>query len=342
MIDDFGHRPQAPPETLDPRIAAYLGSGGSTGLTVELNERAWSRWSLRPRMLRDVSQIDPFVTVLGHRFAHPVLVAPMSGLSWLHHDGEVGCAAAARAADAGFCLTSGSAREVADVAAVSGPYLQQLYLWPDRERMKPFVQAAVAAGALGFLLTVDSPPQAAFHGFRNRVRGLPAVRSPNFDGGGPPPGSPADTGPQDIGWLRTFSGLPVLVKGILRADDASIAVEAGAAGIAVSNHGGRQIDGSITTAEALPEIVRAVAGRAQVLVDGGIRQAEDVIRALALGADAVLVGRPVAWALARGGPPAVQQLLTDLANGVLAQLALCGANSTSELTPDLVRWRSWG
>lgn len=341
MTDPFGYRPPGPPPDLDPKVAAYLAGGGTTGATVELNERAWSRWSLRPHMLRDVTSVDPSITLLGHRFGSPFLVAPMSGLSWLHPDGELACAAGADDAGVGFCLTSGSSRTLAEIGAVTGPYLQQIYCWPERERMKPFVDAAVAAGAIGFLLTVDSPPQAAVNGFRGRVLGLPPVVSPNFAGGRPPPGSPADTGPDDIGWLGRFSGLPVLVKGILRGDDAALAIEAGAAGIAVSNHGGRQLDGSITTAEALPEVVAAVAGRGAVLVDGGIRAPEDVLRALALGADAVLIGRPVGWALATGGRAAVRDLLAGWAAGVVAQLALCGAASIADLTPDLVRWRDW-
>jgi 4-hydroxymandelate oxidase len=333
---------EPPPDHLDPTVAAYVASGGATNLTVDLNERAWSHWSIRPRMLRDVSVVDPGVTLLGRRLPHPVLVAPMSGLSWLDAGGETACATGASAAGAAFCLTSGSARTLAEVGTASGPFLQQIYLWEDRDKMRPFVEAAVAAGALGFLLTVDSPPQAARYGFRGRVVGLPTVDSPNFEGGRPPPGSPADTGPADIGWLAKLSGRPVLVKGILRGDDAAVAMDAGAAGIVVSNHGGRQIDGSVTTAEALPEVVEAVAGRGAVLADGGIRQGEDVVRALALGADAVLVGRPVAWALARSGAGGVQSLLTALVGDVVAQMALCGAATTADLTPDLVRWRSWG
>jgi 4-hydroxymandelate oxidase len=332
---------EPPPDHLDPTVAEYVASGGATNLTVELNERAWRRWSLRPRVLRDVSVVDPGVTLFGRRLPHPILVAPMSGLSWLDAGAETACATGASAAGATFCLTSGSARTLAEVGEASGPFLQQIYLWDERERMEPFVEAAVAAGAMGFLLTVDSPPQAARYGFRGRVIGLPAVDSPNFDGGRPPAGSPADLGPADIAWLTGLSGLPVLVKGILRGDDAEIAMEAGAAGIAVSNHGGRGIDGSVTTAEALPEVVDAVAGRGVVLVDGGIRQGEDVVRALALGADAVLVGRPVAWALARAGAGGVQSLLTALAADVVAQMALCGAATTADLTPDLVRWRTW-
>ncbi len=334
--------PPEVPDDLDPVVAAYVRSGGDTGLTVELNQQAWSRWSIRPRMLRDVSALDPGVTVLGRRLAHPVLVAPMSGLSLLHAGGETECARGAAAAGAGFCLTSGSSRTIAEVAAVSGPFLQQVYLWPERDRMLPFVEAVVAAGALGFLLTVDSPPQAARYGFRRRVTGMRAVTSPNFAGGGPPPGSPADTGPEDIRWLTEVSGLPVVVKGVLRGDDAEVAMDAGAAGIAVSNHGGRGIDGSVTTAEALPEVAEAVAGRGLVLADGGIRQGEDVVRALALGADAVLVGRPVAWALARSGADGVTALLAALADDVVAQMALCGAATVADLTPDLVRWRDWG
>jgi isopentenyl diphosphate isomerase/L-lactate dehydrogenase-like FMN-dependent dehydrogenase len=129
--------PPEVPDDLDPVVAAYVRSGGDTGLTVELNQQAWSRWSIRPRMLRDVSELDPGVTVLGRRLAHPVLVAPMSGLSLVHAGGETECARGAAAARAGFCLTPGSSKTVAEVAAVSGPFLQQVYLWPERDRMLP-------------------------------------------------------------------------------------------------------------------------------------------------------------------------------------------------------------
>ncbi len=329
------------PESVPAGVAHYIDSGGDTGLTVALNEAAWKRWSLQPRVLQDVSSIDTTVDLLGTRMNSPILVAPMSGLGSVHPGGESECARGASAAGVTFCLTSGSSQDVETVGRAAGPFLQQIYLWPDRELIRPFLERVAAAGAIGLLLTVDSPPQAAFYGFRSRVTGLGPVRSPHFPDGDPPPGSPADLTFADIGWLREASGLPVLVKGVLHPDDASTAVEAGAAGVVVSNHGGRQMDGGLTTAEALPEIAAAVGGRAPVLVDGGLRSGEDVVRALALGADAVLIGRPVAWALGHGGASAVTALLTGLQQAMLAQLALCGVDSVRDVPRDLVRWRQW-
>lgn len=330
------------PDTLGPGVAHYFRAGGDTGSTVALNAAAWQRWSLVPFVLRDVSTVDPSADLLGQTMASPILVAPMSGLNNVHPEAEVELARGATTARVTFCLTSGSSRTVEEVAGAAGPYLQQLYVWDDRERVLPFVDRAVTAGARAFVLTVDSPPQAAFYGFRARVFGLTPVDSPHFADGRPPSGSPANLVASDIAWLAERSGVPVLVKGVLHPDDAVAAVDAGAAGIIVSNHGGRQIDGSITTAEALPDIAEAVAQRVPVLVDGGVRQAEDVVRALALGATAVLLGRPLAWALGHGGADAVAAALSRLQYGVVAQLALCGVTAASDVPRDLVRWRSWG
>lgn len=330
------------PEFVPAAVAEYFEGGGDTGQTVRLNEAAWKRWSLQPRVFRDVSVIDTAVNLFGIQMYNPILVAPMASLSKLHIDGEVECATGARAAGVTMCLTSGSAQEVEAVGRAGGAFLQQLYLWPDRERIRPFLERAAAAGAVGFVLTVDSPPQAAHYGFRGRVAGLPRVHSPHFPDGVPPSGSPADLSCEDIGWLRRVGGLPVIVKGVQHPDDAVAAVQAGAAGVVVSNHGGRQSDGCLTTAEALPEVAAAVGGRVPVLVDGGIRSGEDIVRALALGANAVLIGRPVARALAGGGAVAVTHLLTELQQAMYAQLALCGVRSVRDVSRDLVRWRQWG
>lgn len=330
------------PESVPAVVAEYFEGGGDNGLTVRLNEDAWKRWSLQPRVFRDVSVIDTAVNLFGIQMSSPMLVAPMASLSNLHVGGEAECAEGARAAGVTMCLTSGSAQEVEAVGHAGGAFLQQLYLWRDRNRIRPFLDRAAAAGAVAFVLTVDSPPQAALYGFRSWVTGLPPVHSPHFEGGVPPSGSPADLTCEDISWLRKVGGLPVVVKGVQHPDDAVAAVQAGAAGVVVSNHGGRQSDGGLTTAEVLPEVVAALGGRAPVLVDGGIRSGEDIVRGLALGASAVLIGRPVARALARGGAASVTHLLTELQQAMGAQLALCGVRSVRDVSRDLVRWRQWG
>lgn len=333
------------PADLPPDVRAvaddYLEAGGTTGLTVRLNEQAWQRWMLRPRMLRDVSRLDSRVEIFGLRCDVPLVLAPWSGQHLFDADAEVATARAARRAGVGYCLSSGSSRSVEDVGDAAGAFLFQLYLPEQRADILPVVERAKAAGACGLMITVDQPPQANRSGFRGRIRGLPPVHSPHFPGGNPVPNTPADLTPADIGWLAERSGLPVLVKGIVRDDDADAAVRAGAAGIVVSNHGGRQLDGGIPTALALPDVVAAVQGRVPVLVDGGIRSGEDVVRALALGAQGVLIGRPVARALRDGGAQAVVELLGALTHEIRAQLANCGLSSPSQAAPDLVRWRDW-
>lgn len=319
----------------------YLEAGGSTGLTVRLNERAWQRWMLRPRTLRDVSQLDSSVELFGMRCEVPLLIAPWSGQYLFDAEAEVATASAARRSGVGYCLSSGSSRSVEEVGEAAGPFLFQIYLPQRRTDILPVIDRAKAAGACGLVITVDQPPQANRSGFRGRIRGLPPVYSPHFPGGNPVPNTPADLTPADLGWLAERSGLPVLVKGVVRDDDADAAVRAGAAGIVVSNHGGRQLDGGIPTALALPDVVAGVQGRVPVLVDGGIRSGEDVVRALALGAQAVLIGRPIARALRDGGGQAVADLLATLTYEIRAQLANCGLSTASAAVPDLVRWRDW-
>ena len=333
------------PADLSPGVRAaadeYLEAGGTTGLTVRLNERAWQRWMLRPRMLRDVSRLDSSVMLFGIQCDVPLLIAPWSGQHLFDAEAELATARAARRSGVGYCLSSGSSRPVEEVGEAAGAFLFQLYLPEQRADILPVVARAKAAGARGLVITVDQPPQANRSGFRGRIRGLPPVNSPHFPGGNPVPNTPADLTPADIGWLAERSGLPVLVKGIVRDDDADAVVRAGAAGIVVSNHGGRQLDGGLPTALALPDVVAGVKGRVPVLVDGGVRSAEDVVRALALGAQGVLIGRPVARALRDGGSQAVVDLLGTLTHEIRAQLANCGLSSASAAAPDLVRWRDW-
>ena len=326
---------------LDPRIVDYIDAGAGSGSTVADNVAAWNRWKIRPHVLRDVSEIDSTTTLFGIELAAPVFAAPWAGHSLVHTEGEVATARGLRAAGVGFGVSSGASAPIAHIGAASGAFLQQLYLPEERDLVRGFVERSVAAGAAAILLTVDHPAVGNGFGFRAGLAGLPHRPSPNFDGVEPHRlGTARTLGPADIAWLAEAAGVPVLVKGVLRGDDARVALDAGAAGIVVSNHGGRQLDGSITTAEALPEVVAAVAGRAPVLVDGGIRRGEDVVRALALGASGVLVGRPFAWALASGGSAAVETLATELVTGTRIALAMVGASRAADLTPDLVKWEA--
>lgn len=316
-------------------VLDYLRGITGPGSTTALNEQAWASWLIQPRMFRDVTVLDTSVTVAGHALPSPVLLAPWARHGLVHPEGELASARAARAAGAGFALSSGSSLPIEDVAEVSGPYLQQLYLLPERELVKPFLERAVAAGAWAIAVTVDAPTVATPHGFRSGIAGtdltgaawnsnFPDVPASSF-------GSAADLSAADLGWVADFTGLPVLAKGILHPEDAAIAIEAGAAGVVVSNHGGRQLRGGVPTALLLPEIVAAVAGRGTVLVDGGVRSGEDVLRALALGADAALVGAPAALALAAEGEVGLTSLLTEYVTGFERALALAGAASPAQL-----------
>jgi len=326
---------------LDPRIVAYIDAGAGSGSTVADNVSAWNRWKIRPHVLRDVSAVDASTSLFGIDVAAPIFAAPWAGHALVHTEGEVATARGLRSAGVGFGVSSGASAPVAHIGAVNGPFLQQLYLPEDRGLVRGFVERSVAAGAAAILLTVDHPAVGNGFGFRAGLAGLAHRPSPNFEGVDQSQlGTARTLGPADIAWLAEASGVPVLVKGVLRGDDALVALDAGAAGIVVSNHGGRQLDGSITAAEALPEVVEAVAGRVPVLVDGGIRRGEDVVRALALGAAAVLVGRPFAWALAAGGSAAVETLATELVTGTRIAMAMVGASGIEDLTPDLLRWEA--
>jgi 4-hydroxymandelate oxidase len=291
-------------------------------------------------VLRDVTTVDPGTTLLGEAVPHPVLVAPTAFHRMAHPDGEVASARGAAAAGARFVLSTRSTTPVEDVAAAleGAPFWYQVYVLQDRSLTAGLVQRAVAAGATALVLTAD----VARLGRRLRdVRNGFVV--PTHLGTIESLDRPGDLADQDAGLtfddiakLREETGLPVVVKGVLRGDDARRCVDAGAAAIVVSNHGGRQLDGAISGAAALPEVVDAVDGTAEVYVDGGIRRGTDVVKALALGARAVLVGRPVLWGLATDGAAGVQAVLEDLVGELDLALALCGCRTLEDVTPDLL------
>jgi len=323
---------QAKAQALLPAAAFdYLAGGAGQEVTLAANARAWAAHRFRPRVLRDVSGVDIATTVLGTPVALPILVAPVAAQGLAHPEGELACARGAAAAGSLFTVSSRASHEFpAVVAASSGPLWFQVYVLRDRAETARQVRAACAANALALVLTVDAP----YLGRRARAADgllLPSLteRPAHLEQ------DPALTF-EAIDWLRRTSGLPVLCKGVLRGDDAVSCVEAGAAGVVVSNHGGRQLDRAIPTAQALTEVLAALAGRGEVYVDGGIQTGLDVLAALALGARAVLVGRPVLWALAVGGTEAVADLLTGLGAEVAAGLALLGVSRLADLSPDLV------
>jgi 4-hydroxymandelate oxidase len=339
-------------ERLDRGVYDYVAGGADDEHSVADAQAAWARMALRPRVLRDVSQISMAATVLGVELPVPLLVAPMAYHRMAHPDGETASAAGAAAAGAGYNLSTQATMTVEEVAEAAPAGLRwfQVYVVRDRGWTADLVARATAAGYRALVLTVDVPVLGnRLRDLRNDFR-LPTGLKP---ANAPPAGAARqreldldplaqagqfDPGltPEVIGWLAERSGLPVLVKGVLRGDDALACLEAGAAGVVVSNHGGRQLDTVVASADALAEVAAAVGDRGEVYVDGGIRRGTDVVKALALGARAVLVGRPVLWGLAVGGAAGVERVLSGLAGELRLAMALCGAPDLARLTPDLV------
>jgi 4-hydroxymandelate oxidase len=316
---------------LAPEVYDFIAGGAFDELTLESNRTAWDAIRLRPRILRDVSDVSTKTSVLGTPLSHPVGVAPTAFHRMCHEDGERATAGGAADAAALSVLSTRSGTPIEDVATASGdsPWWFQIYILQDRGLTESLVQQAHAAGARALVLTGDTPVVGRrLRDIRNEFV-IPDSVSASSD---------QDAGAtfDDIAWLARLCPLPIVVKGVLRADDALRAIEAGAAAVWVSNHGGRQLDGAIATADALPEVVDAVGTRAEVHVDGGVRRGTDVLKALAIGARAVFVGRPVAWGLTVEGRRGVESVLRALALELELAMALAGARSIEEITPDLV------
>ncbi len=327
-------------------VRAWLFGGATDGLTLQANVDAWRALRLLPRVLQPLQEAHTRVLLNGQTLPHPIFVAPMAYQTLLHPLGEVGCALAAASQGAGFVLSAQASQPLEDVAqqALSlperGPLWFQLYLQGDRAFDGALVQRAEAAGYEALVLTVDAPVQ----GPRARVALPPGVRAVNLDGAPPPPSGPGLCGGllaraptwHDVAWLRAHTRLPLWLKGVLHPDDARQAAALGVAGLIVSNHGGRVLDTAVSTAWALPRVADALQGALPLLVDGGIRRGTDVLKALALGASAVLVGRPVLQALAEGGPTAVAQGLRTLRDEFEIALALSGCAEPSAVGRGLV------
>jgi 4-hydroxymandelate oxidase len=328
----------------------YFAGGAGDEQTLAENAQAWRKVWIRPRVMVDVRAVDPSCTILGRRLELPVLLAPMAAQRLLHPDGEPGAARAAGAAGTVYCLSTRATADLAEVAAAAtGPLWFQLYVERDRERSERVLARAAQHGFEAVLLTVDLPvagrrERELRHGDFPFPDGVTLASHLGFELEGPRrPIGGWDAGLTwaDVAWARAASGLPVLVKGVLCAEDADAALRAGAAGIVVSNHGGRQLDGCVPTAVALREVAAAVAGRVPVLVDGAIRDGADVLRALALGADAVLIGRPYAWGLACGGEAGVRSVLDAFADDLRRVLALTGCPTPAAVDASRIRLAGW-
>jgi isopentenyl diphosphate isomerase/L-lactate dehydrogenase-like FMN-dependent dehydrogenase len=328
---------------LPPGPFAYFAAGAGDEWTLRENLAAYRRWTLRPRVLRDVTEVSTATTVLGTEIAFPMLVAPMAYQRHAHPEGE--CAMAKGAAEAGtiMCMSTMATASPAEVcaAAPDAPRWFQLYVFRDDGVTRSILEQAVDAGFRAIVLTVDAP----YFGRRERdmrtgwmIPDDPPVPALAAALGGMRQTTvvehfklvTAGLSWKDIERLAGLSGLPVVVKGVHTAEDAVLAAEHGAVGVVVSNHGGRQLDGSLTPLDALPGVVDALEGTVPVLMDGGVRRGTDALKALALGARAVLVGRPVVWGLAVAGQAGVERVLGILRAELEHAMALSGR-------PDLTR-----
>jgi len=332
-------------EKLEPGVAGYFFGGAGDELTLGENVAAWGHWRLRPRVLAGLSSWGTGAELLGGDVSMPVLVAPVAYQGLVDPDGEAAMARAAAAAGTVMCLSTLATmrpRPVAE-AAPGGRRWFQLYCFQDEAVTRALVEEACECGYEAIVVTVDAPRG----GNRERDRrtafeipaelGVPNVEAALGSGRAITIAETFELMEPALSWdyladLVSDCQAPVLVKGVLTGEDAALAVEHGAAGIVVSNHGGRQLDRCMATADALPEVVDAVEGRAPVLVDGGIRRGVDVAIALALGADAVLVGRPALWGLAVGGEAGARRVLELLREELELTLALCGCASPAELS----------
>lgn len=331
---------------------AYLAGGAADEITVMWNRAAYDKIALRPRVLRGGPGGSTRLTLLGRTHAHPIFVAPVALQRLAHRDGELATAAAAAAQGALMTLSCEASVTLEDAAAAGATCRWfQLYFQRSREATEHLVKRAEASGYEALALTVDAP----VNGARNRESrsgfaipsGVSAVNLAGLDHD-PMPAladgasivfdrfmSVAPTW-DDVDWLRGVTRLPILIKGILAPDDADVALGLGAAGIIVSNHGGRTLDTAISTIDALPDIVARVQGRAPILVDGGIRRGSDVLKALALGATAVMVGRPIVYGLAVNGALGVSHVLRLLRDEFEIAMALTGCKTLDDIGPHLI------
>ena len=356
-IANLADHEQQARQHLDDNAWAYFSGGAADEITLRANRSAWDALPLWPRVLRPLAGGHTRVRLLGRTLAHPILLAPVAFQRLAHPDGELAMAYAAAALGAGVVLSTQASVSLEAVAQAvlpdpgRGPLWFQLYLQPDRGFTQALVQRAEAAGYEALVLTVDAPTS----GVRDRERRAgfrlpPGVGPVNLAGlqahtaTALRPGQSAlfdgllHQAPtwDDIAWLQSITRLPVLLKGVLHPADARQAVAAGTAGLIVSNHGGRTLDTAPATASALPRVVQAVGGAVPVVVDGGIRRGTDILKAMALGASAVLVGRPAIWGLANAGAAGVAHVLRLLRDELEIAMALTGCATLADASPALL------
>ncbi len=334
---------------MTPMAYEFVASGAAEEHTVRWNREAFERIRLRPRVLRDVSAVDTRVTLLGRELAFPILLAPTAYHRVLHPDGELATARGAGAAGVTWIVSMGTTTAIGEIARVAtSPLWFQLYFQSDQGFTRDVVRQAEAAGCQALCLTVDSP----IIGPRNRqaragFRLPPDLTTPHlYDIGHRKqevmdPRRVAATW-KDVEWLREFTTLPLLLKGILDPDDAELAIQSGAHGIVVSNHGGRNLDTAPAAVDALTEVAERVKGRVPLLVDGGVRRGTDVLKALALGAAAVLIGRPYCYGLSLAGSDGVRRVVDILRGELEAAMMLSGVAAIGRVDRSLLWERAGG
>jgi 4-hydroxymandelate oxidase len=354
MLVSLGDFEAAAERRVSHEVWEYFNGGAADELTLRWNREAYEKVRLRPRVLVDVSTIDTRVRLFGHELQHPILLAPAADQRMVHPEGELATARGAGRAASPFVVSSFSNTTIEDVAtAATEPLWFQLYVQRDRGFTREAIGRAVAAGCGALCITVDTPTFGARNRqARARYELRPGLVRPHLPRSGRPAGERdvASSGLQlfpdwvepaltwrDVACIRSCADVPVLLKGVLNPDDAARAVEEGIAGIIVSNHGARNLDTVPATLDALPGVVAKVAGRIPVLVDGGIRRGTDVVKALALGATAVLIGRPYLWGLAMGGADGVARVVEILRHELEMAMGLLGRPTL----PDIDRSVLW-
>ncbi len=311
----------------------YIAGGATDEISVERNRRAYASWALRPRVLRNVSALDLSTTVLGTKVNLPVLIAPCGGHKKAHPEGEFATFRASAACGTVFAVSANASADFAELTkAAIGRLWLQLYPFRDREMTKDWLKRAKDAGYEAVCVTLDSqwPPKRERnirndYGNRRGVN-FPSAGADNLRvrrGAHPGGGDPAATW-KDLEWIKSIAGLPVVAKGIMTGEDVELCADVGADGVIVSNHGGRHLDNTLATVEVLSEAAAAAKGKIEIYLDGGIRRGADVVKAIALGAKAVFIGRPLFWGLAVDGEKGVIRVINILREEIEITMAKCG------------------
>jgi 4-hydroxymandelate oxidase len=329
----------------------YISSGAGDEITLRQNRERFDEISLQPRVLVGAGKIDTSLELFGERLDYPILLAPCAYQKLVHPDGEIAAARGAANARASFVISTFATVALEDVAQAADASLWfQLYVHPDREFTRELIQRVDASGYRVLCVTVDTP----ILGIRDRERragfhpppgieranlkslGTAVTKMGHFEGGGNYSILDPTINWETIAWIRSITKLPVVLKGILSPGDARLACQNGVSGVIVSNHGGRNLDTVPASIVALPRVIEAVDGSIPVLLDGGVRRGTDIVKALAYGARAVLIGRPYLWGLGVAGSQGIEQVLRTLRLELEAAMALCGTPSLSRITGDSI------